>query len=111
MIEEIIAEMEVSNTTSAASERLGRVARGWYQRNLASGRLYWSDAELRGEARKWASHYARSRYNLLDRGGCVLIPAAHGRLVAVTEEERDLLRANATKLPSSWHIRKHWVSS
>lgn len=110
-LKELVREIEKVYTTSAASERLRKEARGSYQRALAEGWCGWSGAGLRGEAKKWASQYSASRYNLLERGGCTLVPTSHGRLVAVTEEERDLLRENAAMIPTSWHIRKHWLSS
>jgi len=43
------------------------LARGTYQRSLLEGDSRWSGADLKGTAKKYASHYAKSRRNLIAR--------------------------------------------
>lgn len=42
-------------------------AKGSYQRALVLGKQTWSGSDLRGKARKYSGHYARSRAALLRR--------------------------------------------
>jgi hypothetical protein len=67
------------------------LAKGTYQRSLLEGNARWSGADLKGTARKFASHYARSRRNLIERlethGFVVEIRRGkHGRLSVVIRE-------------------------
>lgn len=48
-------------------ESLYKCARGCYQVALLNGRQAWSGATLRGRAKSYGIHYARSRRNLINR--------------------------------------------
>lgn len=58
----------VKQTPRDAQEWMFALARGSYQRAIATGRARWSGADLRGKAaRRWGAHYKHSRRTLLHR--------------------------------------------
>lgn len=50
---------------SAARYALARRRVGSYQAAVLRNRARWSGADLRGRARKWSAHYARSRRGIV----------------------------------------------
>ena len=50
-----------------ATDRALSLARGCYQRAIASGNASVSGSELKGKARKYSAHYFRSRWNFIGR--------------------------------------------
>ena len=61
--------MEIKNSQLVESfeSELENCARGIYQKNLLAGNEAWSGARLRGTARRYGGHYARSREALIGR--------------------------------------------
>lgn len=69
-----------------------RQARGCYQRSLLDGSENLSGSTLRGKARSYGRHYARSRNNLLARLDAAIIPwsekrGKNGRRILVLGDE------------------------
>lgn len=61
-----------------------KLARGDYQRALIYGSETWSGSSLKGKAREYGAHYARSRRNLIERlmdnDIAFLVKGARGKL-------------------------------
>ncbi len=60
-------ETKYAIVTETAFDRAMQIARGCYQRSLVMGREALSGATLKGKAKKYGAHYARSRDNFLAR--------------------------------------------
>lgn len=92
---EIAIETKYATVTAAALPIAEKLARGSYQRGVIRGREAISGATLKGKAKKYGIHYARSRGRLITRlkdAGLVIREKTgdHNRrelIISVTGEE------------------------
>ena len=61
-----------SDLPESTAKIVMQCARGKYQIDCLTGEQNWAGSDLRGKAKRYNGHYARSRHNLLSRINAVL---------------------------------------